>query len=534
MVFNVHYALYSQLIFQFAGLFVFLAFIVPFLFYIYNLYALSNNHLPGPPSHSLLLGNGKELYDNDDGSIFTSWVDQYGRIYRRTTLFSRPEIVVADLKGLTHILKDNYNYVKPDLLRYLLGRVTSGLGLLVSEQDDHKKQRRVVNPAFGPAQIRDLTKIFLDKSIELRDEWTNIIDNDGTGQVDTMKWLSRMTLDVIGKAGFNYDFHSLQGEPNELNVAFSKVFKSGASQMTILVLLKIFFPVLRLLPESNGAVRQAQRTITRIGRQLMADSKAALSVDAKGSKDLLSLLVRSNTSIDLPANQRLSDDGVLAQVASFLVAGHETTSTATTWALFALTSNIEAQTKLRQELLSVPTEMPSMEQLNALPYLDSVIREVLRMYPPVPETFRVALKDDVIPLNEPFKDKNGVIHHELRIKKGQHLVIPIMALNRGKEFWGEDANEFKPERWEHLPDAVSSIPGVTGHIMTFLGGAHACIGWRFSLMEMKALLFALVRSFEFELAVPREDVLIKQGFPVELPFVRGSGNSLPLRIRHIS
>ncbi|EEB99320.1 hypothetical protein MPER_01021, partial [Moniliophthora perniciosa FA553] len=180
--------------------------------------------------------------------------------------------------------------------------------LLTSEHEDHRKQ----NPAFGPAQVRGLTNIFLDKSIELRDAWVNTIGNDGIGHVDTMKWLSRMTLDVIGKAGFNYDFQALQGEPNELNVAFSKVFKSGTSQMTGLVLLKIFFPVLRLLPESNSAIRQAQRTISRIGTQLMADSKVALSVDAKGAKDILSLLVRSNTSVDLPANQRLSDDAVLA------------------------------------------------------------------------------------------------------------------------------------------------------------------------------------------------------------------------------
>ncbi|EEB91246.1 hypothetical protein MPER_10428, partial [Moniliophthora perniciosa FA553] len=125
---------------------------------------------PGPPSRSLPLGNWKELYENeDDGSIFTRWIDQYGRIHKRTTFFSRPEIVVADLKGITHILKNDYNYVKPDLVRYLLGRVTSGLGLLVVEQDEHRNQRRVMNPAFGPAQIRGLTQIFLDRSIELRD-----------------------------------------------------------------------------------------------------------------------------------------------------------------------------------------------------------------------------------------------------------------------------------------------------------------------------------------------------------------------------
>ncbi|ESK88803.1 cytochrome p450 [Moniliophthora roreri MCA 2997] len=326
---QVHYALYSQLLFQCVGLFVLLAFIVPLLFYIYNLYALSNNHLPGPPSRNLLLGNWKDLRENDDGSIFTSWVDKYGRIYRRKALLCRPEIVVADLKGFSHVLKDSYNYVKPDLSRYLLGRLTGGLGILIVEHDEHKKQRRLMNRAFEPAQIRGLTKVFLDKSMELRDAWADTIGDDGTGRVDGMKWLSRMTLDVIGKAGFNYDFNSLQGEPNELNVAYSEVFKSGASQMTLPVLLKILFPVLRLLPESNTAIRRAQRTITRIGKQLVADSKVALSVDAKGARDLLTLLVHSNTSTDLPASQRLSDDGVLAQIPMFLAAGHETTSTAT-------------------------------------------------------------------------------------------------------------------------------------------------------------------------------------------------------------
>uniref|UniRef100_A0A0W0FP26 Cytochrome p450 n=1 Tax=Moniliophthora roreri TaxID=221103 RepID=A0A0W0FP26_MONRR len=173
--------------------------------------------------------------------------------------------------------------------------------------------------------------------------------------------------------------------------------------------------------------------------------------------------------------------------------------------------------------MSVPTEMPSMDQLNALPYLDSVVREALRLYPPVPEIHRVALKDDVIPLTGPFRDKNGDVHDELRIKKGQRFAIPITGLNRDKKLG--------PERWENLPNTVSGIPGVVNHLITFFSGAHACIGWRFSLVEMKALLFVLIRTFEFELAVPREDILIKQGYPVQSPFVRGSGKGLPLRIR---
>lgn len=114
----------------------------------------------------------------------------------------------------------------------------------------------------------------------------------------------------------------------------------------------------------------------------------------------------------------------MIEVPTFLVAGHETTrfeqnvtffnfliihsnSSATTWALFALTQNVEAQSKLRNELVAVGTDNPSMDELNALPYLDAVVRETLRIHAPVASTMRVANQDDILPLGEPIKDKYG-------------------------------------------------------------------------------------------------------------------------------
>jgi cytochrome P450 len=98
---------------------------------------------------------------------------------------------------------------------------------------------------------------------------------------------------------------------------------------------------------------------------------------------------------------------IISEVPTFLVAGHETTSTATTWALFALTQSPEVQDKLRKQLLAVGTDNPTMDELSALPYLDAVVRETLRLYPPVPSTMRVATQDDILPLGQPVKDKNG-------------------------------------------------------------------------------------------------------------------------------
>jgi cytochrome P450 len=81
-----------------------------------------------------------------------------------------------------------------------------------------------------------------------------------------------------------------------------------------------------------------------------------------------------------------------------------------TWALYALSIDLRVQSTLRAELLSVPTENPTMDELLALPYLDAVVRETLRVHSPVPNTIRVANNDNVIPLSKPFVDKHGVLH----------------------------------------------------------------------------------------------------------------------------
>ena len=85
------------------------------------------------------------------------------------------------------------------------------------------------------------------------------------------------------------------------------------------------------------------------------------------------------------------------------------------WALYALTQNKQAQTKLRLEVSDVPTDNPTMDDLNGLPYLDAVVRETLRLYPPIPSSARAAKKDDCIPLSKPFTDRKGIVHNEIRL-----------------------------------------------------------------------------------------------------------------------
>lgn len=115
------------------------------------------------------------------------------------------------------------------------------------------------------------------------------------------------------------------------------------------------------------------------------------------------------------------------------------------WALFALAQRPDFQSRLRAELKSVTTDTPSADDLSAenLPFLDAVVRETLRIHAAVPSTLRIAMKDDVIPVSEPYFDKHGKRCDGIRIRKGEGVFIPILAMNRAKEIWGEDGHEFK-------------------------------------------------------------------------------------------
>ncbi|PCH43005.1 cytochrome P450 [Wolfiporia cocos MD-104 SS10] len=501
--------------------------------------------LPGPPRDNWLYGHIRQFNQNEDAATLQqSWAETYGPTLRMKGWMNSDRLFTIDTRALNHILSHSHDYPKPPGADLHLGSVL-GRGRFFSIQgEQHRKQ----NPAFGPAQIRELTGIFIEKAIQLRDIWSLELERNGDGapaRFDVLSWLSKMTLDVIGLAGFNYYFDTLNvaGEPNELSQAFDVMFASiigvGGS---ILRMLKMHISLLRFIPDA--AARQAaaaQSVMRRIGMQLITEKRAAVIEAAQmGEKksgklhgrDLLTLLIKANMSVDIPESQRLSDEEVLARC-RFLVAGHETTSNATAWCLYSLAVYPSIQHKLREELLSVATDDPSMDELNALPYLDAVIRETMRVHSPVAAAVRIASKDDVIPLNTPYTDVRGAVHDFVRVKKGTVIVVPILAINGSKAMWGEDAAAFRPERWETLPETVHSIPGVWGNMLSFLGGPRACIGYRFSLVEMKALIFTLLRAFEFELAVPTSEVTKKTGI-VQRPYIRcemEKGSQLPLLIK---
>jgi hypothetical protein len=218
--------------------------------------------------------------------------------------------------------------------------------------------------------------------------------------------------------------------------------------------------------DSSRVVDKSWRIILRVGRELVRAKKLGVEKGSTDQKDLLALmckyhsgkhnyhqliwwiLVKSNLSEDIPADQRISDDDLLFQISTFLFAGSDTTSLALTWALHILSKPEyqHCQTRLREELMQVDTSADVLQffsDLDALPFLDNVAKEVLRLVPPVHSSIRVATTADIIPTSQPVQMLDGTLSKGIPIARGTmvHVAIEGFALDRG--VWGPDAWQFK-------------------------------------------------------------------------------------------
>lgn len=138
----------------------------------------------------------------------------------------------------------------------------------------------------------------------------------------------------------------------------------------------------------------------------------------------------------------MSDQELMDQISTLLFAGSDTTSSALAWCLHHLSLNPRIQGRLKEELQSLRS-VEDMSLVDKLPYLNAVVQETLRFYPPAHSTIRVAVKDDVIPISCPIKLRDGTDMHEVPIRKGSYVHIPIEGLNMSKDIWGESALRFE-------------------------------------------------------------------------------------------
>ncbi|KIM86621.1 hypothetical protein PILCRDRAFT_815850 [Piloderma croceum F 1598] len=444
-------------------------------------------------------------------------VDQYGGVAKIYGAFGAKQLYVSDSKALHHILvKDQYVFEQPNYV-IQTNRVLFGMGLFGTLGEYHKKQRKMLNPVFSAKHLRDMLPIFYEITYKVRDAIALRV-KDRPQKVDVLHWTTRTALEFIGQSGLGYSFDEFDDGPaNEYSLALKNlvptIFLLAAYLRLMPILVKLGTPRFRrflmgLVP--HKAVRRTQEIVDVMDRTsiqifehkrlaLQQGDEAVLKQVGRG-KDIMSILLKAN--IEATEEDRLQDLELVSQMTTMIFAATDTTSGALARTLSILAEHPDVQDKLRQELIEAREGNGDLDynHLSSLPYLDSICRETLRLYPPVPYVTREARQDVIVPLSTPITGKSGFGIGRLHIPNGTRIMIGILGANRNPEIWGDDAYEWKPERWlSPLPDSVTQahIPGIYSNTMTFLGGGRVCIGFKFSQLEMKAVLSVLVESFKF-------------------------------------
>lgn len=332
----------------------------------------------------------------------------------------------------------------------------------------------------------------------------HIQSKSGDNLVIMGDWASRATLDIVGVAGMDQDFHSLRDPSNKLNEQYRRILIEPSRLMRFVTLLGLFVMDLRLIVKlplnRNIEIKAASEYIRTVARQIIRQKKEKMKKqkEAASDVDIISVALRSGA---------FSEENLVDQMMTFLAAGHETTSSALQWAIYALCKHPEMQTRLREEVranlppISVEDRTPaSASAIDSLPYLNAFCHEVLRYYPSVPITVREASRDTTI-VGSP-------------IPKGTIILLAPEAINRSTQFWGPDANEFNPERWMGPGRANTGGADSNYAFMSFIHGPRSCIGQGFAKGELACLVAVTVGKFHMELEDPDAELLLKRGVTV--------------------
>ncbi|ORY79092.1 cytochrome P450 [Protomyces lactucae-debilis] len=434
--------------------------------------------IPGPEGH-WFFGEMRQILKEDTGVPHLRWIQDHPEapLIRYTGLFHQERILLVSSKAHMHVLQQATSFPKPPDISEGLRRILGAKGILFMEGDVHKRQRKQMNPAFAHSHLRSIVPIFLEKANNLIKLW------QAGGEIEVLSGLSRATLDIIGSAGFGYEIDSLIGSSkNALADAYSDMFDTK-KQSRMLAVLVFYVPFVRKIPvRRHREVDADTAVIARISKELVQNKVQRAQTGQDVGNDILGLLVSDNIRKEKqgdPEDPPMTEEEMSDQTMTLLAAGHETTSAGTTWALLALAEHPEVQSRLRQELQEArdASEEWTFERIESLRYMNNVVKEVLRFYPPVPMTRRQAMEDAVI--------------EGYSIPKGTNIFICAAAINKNPHVWGYDAHLFNPDRYDNLPAAVTNYS-----TETFLHGTRSCIGQRFATVEMKCLLMRILLAFE--------------------------------------
>jgi cytochrome P450 len=417
--------------------------------------AAATMKVPGPKGH-LLVGMLPE-FRKDPPGFLEKMARQHGDVVY-IPLGRQHIYCISHPDAIRHVLVTHQNKFKKSRMLER-ARVLLGDGLLTSEGQHHRRQRRLVQPAFHRDRLAGYGAVMVDRAALVRDQWQS-------GQpFDVLQEMMRLTLAIVAKTLFSTEVDS---EADEIGVALTEVFSLFE------IILMPFSELLERLP--LPAVRRFKRARQRLDAtiyRLIAERRAS----GNDAGDLLSMLLLAQ---DEDGSGGMNDEQVRDEALTLFLAGHETTADALTWTWYLLSQNPQAEAAFHAELDRVlEGRLPSFEDLPRLRYTESVFAEALRLYPPAWGIGRRALED--YPIGDFVIPKRSVV-----------LMSPYVVHRDPR--WFSDPLTFRPERWSVEDPARPKFA-----YFPFGGGARVCIGERFAWMEGTLLLAAIGQRWRLRL-----------------------------------
>lgn len=399
-------------------------------------------HLPPESDQQFDIGSTEDSLDRMR-AIYAQHGDAY-RVFApgrqsHTWVFNHPD----DVRRI--LITNHRNYTKGvgfDRIKILLGN-----GIIVSEGEFWKRQRRLMQPTFHRRIIAQFGKVIAVANERLLDQWKA---KAARGEpVNVTGDMSEMTLEIVLRVIFGDDVDAMAREAGENP-----------------------FAVLTQEPARDLKFAYRFRKLAALIAKFVALRRAGGAHPAGESPDYVSMLLVAR---DKESGEGMSDKELVDEITTMIIAGHETTASALNWAWYLLTHHAEVAAKMRAEIDATPDEaVPTLEQMEALRYTNLVVQEVMRLYPPVWVISRRTIGPDTL---------GGYV-----VPPGTDVFFSPYFVHRHPQFW-EQPEVFMPERFADAKEK----PRLT--YLPFSAGAHHCIGETLAVYEMLVHLFKATRRY---------------------------------------
>ena len=404
----------------------------------------------------------RDILSAQPARLYRAWMAEFRTLFFRSYLVNDPALVNLVL------VERPQDFPKSERigegLRPLLGR-----SVFVTNGEEWRRQRRIIDPAFEGGRIRDTFPAMLAAGAAA-------VARMPEGLVEVEAEMSHAAADVIFRTLFSIPIdHEVAG-------AVFQEFRVYQRSQPILN-LAAFLPLPAWVPRFHrGATKRSAAVIRGLITRL-TEARAGAIAAGTAPDDLATKIM---TTPDPLTGARFDTVEMVDQVAIFFLAGHETSASTLSWALYLLAMDPQVQSRVAAEVAVLP-QRPTFSDLSKLRLTRDVFRETLRLYPPVPMMVRE---------NTSAEQMRG-----RRVAKGAQIVLSPWHLHRHSRIWREP-DAFDPDRWTREENKVCARDA----FMPFSAGPRVCPGAGFAMVEGTLLLALLVRAFRVDLVTGKEPV----------------------------